>query len=117
MVKPGGHGAFIEHYVFDIVAITAGIFVYTYMLMPLEIMTLVAVQTGTGSGNMQAVGKHAFFGPAREFLKRVAPEAGQLACSLIMRDNFICRVGSCPGFPGLLAGAADEQCYYNCCNC
>ena len=61
-------------------AIAAYVFVNADMLMPLKVMTLVAVNA---AGNMQLVGEYSLFRIRREFIKGVALKAGKPSNRLI----------------------------------
>ena len=61
-------------------AIAAYVYVNADVLMPLKVMTLVAVNA---AGNMQPVGEYSLFRICREFVKGVAPEAGKFSNRLI----------------------------------
>src|SRR5208283_5027561 len=54
MVEPRGHGGFVKRYALNVMAISACIFVNGDVLMPLKVMTLVAVNA---AANMQPVGE------------------------------------------------------------
>ena len=81
MVEPRGHSGFVEYYVFNVMAIAAYVFINTDVLMPLKVVTLVAVNAAC---NMQPVCEYALFRICREFFKGVATEAGEFAYRLVL---------------------------------
>ena len=62
-------------------AIAAYVLVNADVLMPLKIVTLVAVNA---AGNMQPVGEYSLFRVCREFFKGVATKAWEFAYSLVL---------------------------------
>jgi len=73
------HSGYFIHKLF-VVAGSAGISIDAYVFMSLKVMALIAMETGI---DVQPVREYAFFGLMREFLERVAFEAGEFAYCLI----------------------------------